>query len=131
MVIDTSALVAILLQEPESAGCARAIKQDPVRLLSAVSALEAAIVMESRKGPLGGRDLDLLLHRAAVEVVGFNAEQFEIARAAYRKYGRGHHPAALNFGDCCAYSLAKASGEPLLAKGTDFRQTDITMVACD
>jgi ribonuclease VapC len=128
MVIDTSALMAILQQEPEAANYANAIQRDAVRLVSAVSALEASIVVESRKGPNGGRDLDLLLHRAHIEVVAFSSEQYEIARAAYRRYGKGRHPAALNLGDCCCYALAKVSGEPLLAKGEDFRATDIRMV---
>jgi ribonuclease VapC len=128
MVIDTSALMAILQQEPEAANYANAIQRDAVRLVSAVSALEASIVVESRKGPNGGRDLDLLLHRAHIEVVAFSSEQYEIARAACRRYGKGRHPAALNLGDCCSYALAKVSGEPLLAKGEDFRATDIRMV---
>jgi ribonuclease VapC len=93
--------------------------------MSAVSVLETAIVVEARKGPAGGRELDLLLHRGRIDVVPFNAHQLELARDAYRRYGKGHHPAALNFGDCCAYALAAASGEPLLFKGHDFPQTDI------
>jgi ribonuclease VapC len=125
MVIDTSALIAILQQEPDAEAFANAIQLDPVRMLSSIAALEAAVIMESRKGPAGGRDLDLLLHRAQVEIVAFSAEQFELARAAYRKFGKGHHPAALNLGDCCTYALAKVSGERLLAKGNDFRQTDL------
>ena len=128
MVIDTSALIGILQQEPEAANFARAIQDDQVRLLSAVSALETAVVIEARKGPSGGRDLDLLLHRAQVEVVAFSSEQFEAARAAYRRYGKGIHPAALNLGDCCAYALARISGEPLLAKGEDFTKTDLRVI---
>ncbi|MBZ5620417.1 MAG: type II toxin-antitoxin system VapC family toxin [Acidobacteriia bacterium] len=127
MVIDTSALIAILQQEPEAGPYARAIGSDPVRLVSSVSALETAIVIESRKGPSGGRDFDLLLHEARAEVVPFTVEQFEIARGAYRKFGKGRHPAALNFGDCCTYALAKVSGEALLAKGNDFPRTDIQL----
>ncbi len=99
-----------------------------MRLLSAVSALETSVVIENRKGPSGGRDLDLLLHRARVEVVAFGAEHYEAARAAYRRYGKGVHPAALNLGDCCAYALARISGEALLAKGSDFTQTDLRLV---
>ncbi len=128
MVIDTSALIAILQQEPEAARFAKAINEAPVRLLSAVSALEASVVIESRKGTIGGRDLDLLLHRARVDIVAFGAEQFETARAAYRRYGKGIHPAGLNLGDCCAYALAQISGEALLAKGDDFPRTDLRMV---
>jgi ribonuclease VapC len=129
MVIDTSALIAILQQEPEAEAFAGAIRNDPVRLLSAVSALEAAIVMECRKGPAGGRALDLLLHRSVTEVVPFTAEQSQAARNAYRKFGRGNHAAALNFGDCCVYALAQVSGERLLAKGNDFAQTGIPLHA--
>lgn len=129
MVIEASALLAILFQEPEAHAFALAIRNAPVRLLSAVSALEASIVLETRKGPSGGRDLDLLLHRGKTEVVPFTAEQLEVARHAYRQYGKSRHPAGLNFGDCCAYALAKVSGEPLLAKGADFPQTDIALVA--
>jgi ribonuclease VapC len=128
MVIDTSALIAILRQEPEADVFARAIREDPVRLLSAVNAVEAAIVIEARKGPSGGRDLDLLLHHAKVEIVSFSAEQFEAARRAWRQFGKGSHPAALNIGDCCAYALARVSGEKLLAKGEDFRRTDIDIL---
>ncbi|MFY9726430.1 MAG: type II toxin-antitoxin system VapC family toxin [Bryobacteraceae bacterium] len=128
MVIDASALIAILQQEAEAEAFANAIQLDPVRLLSSISALEVSVVMESRKGPAGGRDLDLLLHRAQVEIVPFTAEQFELARTAYRKFGKGHHAAALNLGDCCSYALAKVSGQRLLAKGNDFRRTDLSLM---
>lgn len=128
MVIDASALIAILQQEPEAEGFANAIQLDPIRMLSSIAALAASVVIESRKGPAGGRDLDLLLHRAQVEIVAFSAEQFELARAAYRKFGKGHHSAGLNLGDCCTYALAKVSGESLLAKGNDFRQTDLPLI---
>ena len=127
MVIDTSALLAILLQESEAVAFTRAIQSDPIRMLSALSALEASVVIEARKGASGGRDLDLLLHRSRIETVGFSPEQLEMAKAAYRKYGKGRHPAGLNLGDCCAYALAKVSGEPLLAKGNDFPRTDVRM----
>jgi ribonuclease VapC len=126
MVIDTSALLAILLGEPDAEAFAAAIEADPKRLLSAATALEAAIVIEARKGPSGGRELDLLLHRAQVDIVAFTEAHAEIARAAWRQFGRGNHPAALNFGDCCAYALSKTSGEPLLFKGADFSQTDVS-----
>jgi ribonuclease VapC len=125
MVIDSSAALAILLGEADDETFAEAIDADPRRIMSAVSVLETAIVVEARKGPAGGRELDLLLHRGRFDVVPFNAHQLELARDAYRRYGKGNHPAALNFGDCCAYALAAASGEPLLFKGQDFTQTDI------
>ena len=119
MGIDTSAIIAILRQEPEAQAYALAIQKDPVRLLSAASALEAALMIEARKGASGERDLDLLLHHAKAEVVPFTAEQFAAARHAWRNYGKGSHPARLNFGDCCAYALAYV-GEKLLAKGVTF-----------
>ncbi len=125
MVIDTSALIAILFGEPEALSFIRAVADESRKLISAFNALETGIVVEARKGEAGGRELDLLLHRAQIEIVAMNADQAELARTAWRKYGKGNHPAGLNIGDCCAYALAKYSGEPLLFKGNDFRQTDI------
>ena len=125
MVIDTSALVAILLGEPEAESFALAIAGDPNRLISTFPALETAIVIEAKKGRHAGRELDLLLHQARIEMVPMTAEQFELARSAWRKYGKGRHPAGLNIVDCCSYALAKAADEPLLFKGNDFLQTDI------
>jgi ribonuclease VapC len=125
MVIDTSALIAVLFGEPEALTFTRAVADEYRRLISAFNALETGIVVEARKGEAGGRELDLLMHRAQIEIVAMNADQAEIARAAWRKYGKGNHPAGLNIGDCCAYALAKYSGEPLLFKGNDFSQTDI------
>jgi ribonuclease VapC len=127
VVIDTSALVAILTAEPEAPEFARLIQADAVRLVSAVSVLEAAMVIGARKGEVGLGELDLLLHRAAVEQIPFNREQTDAARRAWLLFGKGRHAAALNFGDCCAYALARVSGEPLLAKGNDFRRTDIRL----
>lgn len=128
MVIDTSALVAILFDEPEAPAIELKIEADPVRLISAGSLLEAALVVEGRYGPTGGRELDLLLHKARIEVVAFDNDQAEVARQAFRAYGKGHHPAGLNYGDCFSYALAKVSGEPLLFKGDDFDATDIQRV---
>jgi ribonuclease VapC len=125
MVIDTSALIAILLNEAETEAFAKAIAADPKRLISAFNLLEAAIVIEAKKGEAGGIELDLLLHRARIETVAISAEQVELARTAWRVYGKGNHPAGLNIGDCCAYALAKYSGEPLLFKDGDFALTDI------
>ncbi|HYX26132.1 MAG TPA: type II toxin-antitoxin system VapC family toxin [Thermoanaerobaculia bacterium] len=129
MVIDTSALLAILLGEPEAEDFSRSIAADPKRLVSALSALEAAIVIHARKGAVGIRELDLLLHSAGATVVSFDADQVLLARSAYEKYGKGHHPAALNLGDCCSYALSRSSGEPLLFKGNDFSRTDVIGVA--
>lgn len=124
MILDTSALIAILCDEWEAPLFEEAIEADPVRLLSAASLLEAAIVIEARFGPPGGRELDLLLHAADVEVVAVNREQAEVARDAWRRFGKGRSPAALNYGDCFAYALSKVTGEPLLFKGEDFPRTD-------
>ncbi len=94
-------------------------------MISAANVLETGIVLETRRGESAGREFDLFLVRANLQIVSVDSEQAEIARSAWRKYGKGRHPAALNFGDCFAYALAKSSGEPLLAKGTDFVATDI------
>lgn len=115
----------MLSGEPESEGFEAAVEADPVRLMSTASLLEAAIVIETRFGEHGGRELDLWLHRAGVALVGVDVEQAEIARVAYRHYGKGRHRAGLNYGDCFAYALAKTSGEPLLFKGADFGHTDV------
>ena len=125
MVLDTSALPAILLDEPERRLFNECIEASEKRLLSAASLLEASIVLESRSGELAGRELDLFLHRAKVEVTPVDEQQVEIARAAFRRYGKGNGPAGLNFGDCFSYALARARGEPLLYKGSDFTRTDI------
>src|ERR1043165_2111031 len=125
MVIDSSALVAILLREPEADDFARWIAADPKRLGSAVSALETALVIRGRKGPAGVRELDLLIHSAGLRIVSLDSEQVLLARAAYEKFGKGYHPAGLNLGDCCSYTLARSSGERLLFKGNDFSQTDV------
>ncbi len=128
MVIDTSALLAVLLQEPGAVGVAQAIEAGSPRLLSAASLLEAAIVVESRKGEAGGRELDLLMYRSGIEVVAVDQDQAEIARVAWRRFGKGRHAAALNYGDCFAYALARSRRLPLLIGGNDFSQTDIECV---
>jgi ribonuclease VapC len=129
MVIDTSAVLAILLDEPERRRFNETIQADPKRLISAATVLESGIVLEARGGELAGREMDLFLHRARFEVTPVDADQVEIARAAFRKFGKGRHPAGLNFGDCFSYALAKASGQPLLFKGEGFAQTDIGAAA--
>ena len=125
MVIDTSALVAMLTDEPDAEHLEECVADDPVRMMSTASYLETAIVIESRFGESGGRELDLWLHRASVDLVAVDADQAEAARVAYRRYGKGRHRAGLNYGDCFSYALAKVSGQPLLFKGADFAQTDI------
>ena len=128
MVIDTSAIIAILTAEPETKRLAHAIATDPKRMMSSFSLLEAGIVIETRKGESGGRELDILLHRTNIEVIPLTSDQTQLAQEAWRRFGKGRHPAKLNIGDCCSYALAKYSGEPLLFKGNNFSQTDITTV---
>ena len=125
MVIDTSAIVAIAFDEPEAGSFEALIADDPVRLISAATVFEASIVLESRLGEPGGSELDLWLHRINAEIVAVSADHSDQARRAWRRYGRGRHPAGLNFGDCFSYALAKLTSEPLLFKGKDFSQTDI------
>jgi len=128
MVIDTSALIAILLGEQGAEAFAVAIANDPKRSISAFSALKVSIVIEAKKGEAGGRELDLLLHRSQIEIVAMDSDQAELARIAWRTFGKGRHPAGLNIGDCCSYALSKSSGEPLLFKGDDFSKTDLKIV---
>lgn len=128
MVIDASALVAILLGEPDAGDYARAIEKDPKRLLCAINLLEVAMVVESRTEMRGAGEIDLLIYRSRIQVVQLTAERTELARVAWRRWGKGNHPAGLNLGDCCAYALSKQSGEPLLYKGNDFAQTDVAPV---
>ena len=125
MIVDSSAVLAILFDESDSRRFASAIMEETPCRMSSATALETAIVLESRGGLSAGSELDRLLLRAGMELMPVTPEQFEIARAAWRRYGKGNHPAALNFGDCFAYALAKSAGEPLLFKGGDFSRTDI------
>ena len=125
MVLDTSAIVALLLDEPEAASIADAIERDAVRRISAVTLLESSIVIESRHGSNGLARLDLLVSEAEFEIVPFTAADARSARRAYRRYGKGLHPAGLNFSDCIAYALAIDADEPLLYKGDDFKKTDV------
>lgn len=114
MVVDTSALLAVALDEPEHQLFLDAIALDPRRLISAASVLEAGIIVESRLGPDAGDDLDQSIGQLGLDIEPVTAIQAHIARQAYRTYGKGRHPAALNFGDCFAYALAKDAGESLL-----------------
>ena len=125
MVIDSSAIIAILFDEPESTQFAQAIEADPVRQISTANYLETSIVVSFRTQFAGERQLDHFLLEAGIEIIPVELEQAEIARTAYRRYGKGNHPAALNFGDCFSYALSYTTGEPLLFKGNDFSQTDI------
>jgi ribonuclease VapC len=128
MVLDTSALLAVLLNEADAPAFRLAIEADPVRLLSAASLVEAAIVIEARVGEAGGRELDLLLRKAAITIVAVDAEQAELARQAYRDFGKGRHAAGLHHDDGFSYALAQFARAPLLFKGDDFSRTDVTVV---
>jgi ribonuclease VapC len=126
VIVDTSALIAIMRDEPEARAMAEAIEGATERQLSAANWLEAAVVIDGSRDPVASRRFDELIDVAGIEVIPVTERQAAIARAAYRDYGKGSgHPAALNFGDCFAYALAKESGEPLLFKGRDFVHTDI------
>ena len=129
MVIDTSALVAILQDEPERRTFNEAIEAAESRSISTVSFVEASIIIESRHGPDGTRALDLFISKSEISLVPVDSDQAHLARSAFRQYGKGRHPAGLNFGDCFSYALAKAFDEPLLFKGDDFTQTDIVAYA--
>lgn len=125
MIIDTSAVLAILLGEPDAGRYEDGIAAAWPRRTSVVALLEAAMVVESRGGVAAGEELDTLLDKSAVELVSVTPEHVTAARRAWRRFGKGNHPAALNFGDCFAYALARTAGEPLLFKGEDFARTDI------
>lgn len=126
MIVDTSALVAFVKGEPEAAALAVVLVESPHNRVSAANFLEAAIVVDGAKDPMISRRFDAFIQHHEIEIVAVTKEQAHIARAAYRDFGKGSgHPAQLNFGDCFAYALAKAVGEPLLYKGKDFSYTDI------
>jgi ribonuclease VapC len=128
MVLDTSALVAILQAEPERSAMLEALAKAERRLVSAVTVLEASMVMEGRYGLDAGVDLELFLYNARTEIVPLDSQQAQTAMRAWRKFGKGRHPAQLNLGDCCVYALAKVSHEPVLCKGADFSRTDVPLV---
>lgn len=125
MVIDTSALLAILQNEPERRSFNEAIEADEIRSLSTASFLEASMILESRHGADGVRDLDHFIARAQISLVPVNAEQAHLARDGFRRYGKGRHSAGLNFGDCFSYALSRSIDQPLLFKGDDFPQSDV------
>ena len=128
MTIDTSALLAVLLKEPGWETFRDLLAGPGRKVISSVSVLEASMVLEGRRGSTAAMDLDLFLHRAGIEVIAFDRDQLAVARAAFRRFGKGRHRASLNFGDCAAYALAQWTGEPLLFKGDDFAATDVMRV---
>lgn len=125
MIVDTSAVVAILFRESDAGRYEEAMAAAPHCRMSVVSFVEAAMVIESRDGPARGESLDVLIDEASIELMPMTAEHAYAARRAWRRFGKGNHPAGLNFGDCFAYALAETTGEPLLFKGGDFALTDV------
>jgi ribonuclease VapC len=125
IVVDSSALLAIYLNEPEKASFSSAVVSVDAPCIGAPNFLEASMVAEIRHGEQGCRELDRMAVNLGLEIVAFDASHIQAAREAFRRYGRGRHRAALNFGDCCAYALAKFLGFPLLFKGDDFALTDL------
>lgn len=131
MVIDTSALIAILAGERERRVYVEILEAAESRRLSVASFVESSIVIEARYGAEGLRDLDRFINRAGVQLVPVDSEQGQIARGAFSRFGKGRHRAALNYGDCFSYSLAIVLGEPLLCKGNDFVHTDVALAVHD
>jgi ribonuclease VapC len=125
VILDSSAIIAVLRSEPEAPEFARAIAAAPSRRISAVSYIEAAAVIDSSKDAVASRRFDDFFRVSGIAVETVTARQADIARHAYRDFGKGRHKAGLNFGDCFAYALAKELDEPLLCKGSDFRYTDV------
>ena len=125
MVIDTSALAAILQGEPERRAFIEAIEGAGSRVMSVATFVEISSVVEARWGAEGLLDLDRFISRAGISLVSVDAEQGQMARLAFRRFGKGRHRAALNYGDCFSYALAAVLGEPLLCKGDDFVHSDL------
>lgn len=125
MIVDTSAIIAVLRNESDAAEIGEAMQQARVCRMSAVSYVEAGVVTDSNKNPVLSRRLDDLLRNVRMQLETVTAQQAQLARQAYRDFGKGRHKAGLNLGDCFAYALAKDLDEPLLFKGSDFKHTDI------
>jgi ribonuclease VapC len=125
MVVDTSVILAIIFEEADCNFFLEKLADMQVHRTSAVSYVEASMLLISRRGPDAEAELDLMLQRAEIEIVPVSVEHAKLARTAFRRYGKGRHPAGLNFGDCFSYALARSVGEPLLFKGFDFSRTDI------
>ena len=125
MIIDTSAIIAILAGEPEAAQFARIIESDSAPRIGTPALLEASLVLNRWFGDLADDALDAFVRESGAEIIAFDMPQLRAAQIAYRQYGKGRHPAGLNFGDCMSYALAKVCDEKLLFKGQDFTQTDI------
>lgn len=128
MVVDTSALLSILLEEPEAHAVAEALEAAPDRFLSAATLVELRIVAEARWGPPGAIVVEDIVREAEIQIVDFSADQVEHALDGWRRFGKGNHPAALNLGDCFAYALASREGLPVVCVGDDFAQTDVDVL---
>jgi ribonuclease VapC len=125
MILDSSAVIAVLRAEPEAEAMAEMIDRAEECRISAVSFVEAAIIIDSSRDPIASRRFDEFFRQAEILLEPVTVHQAEVARGAYRDFGKGRHRAGLNFGDCFSYALAKAKAEPLLFKGNDFRHTDV------
>ena len=125
MIVDSSTIIAVLRDEPDAAAIVEALRRALIRRVSAVTYVEAAVVADNNRNPVLSRRVDDLIRDAQMLVETVTVRQAEIARQAYRDFGKGRHKAGLNFGDCFAYALAKEMDEPLLFKGNDFRHTDV------
>jgi ribonuclease VapC len=128
MVVDSSVLIAILLGEQEAEHFSKQLVNTNEIYISAVSIVESSMVIEYKRGELGAKEYDALLDIIMPTIVAFDSQQADLARTAWRQYGKGRHPAKLNFGDCCSYALAKHLNHPLLFKGDDFSKTDLVLV---
>ncbi len=125
MIVDTSAVLAILLKEPDFVYYNRAVTEAERCLMSAANFFETSMVLEARTGIAAGHELDLFIEEVPIQIIAVTPEHAQAARRAWRQFGKGNHPAALNFGDCFSYALAKETREPLLFKGNDFALTDV------
>jgi ribonuclease VapC len=128
MIVDASALIAILQNEPETVALSKSLLEAPICRISPVNYVEAAVVAENNANPVLRRKLDDLIRDASISIETITPKQAEIAREAYRDFGEGRHKASLNLGDCFAYALAKEMREPLLFKGNNFAETDVEVV---
>ncbi len=127
MVVDSSVLIAILLKEPEAEHYANRLINTNDIYISAVTIVESSMVIEYKRGEQGAKEYDELLKIIAPTIIAFDEQQAKLARIAWQEYGKGRHPAKLNFGDCCSYALAKSLNQPLLFKGDDFSKTDLIL----
>lgn len=131
IVLDSSALVAVLLEEPWSGAYLNALLVADMKVISSFNLFESAVVIEARKGPAGSLALDSLCAALEIDVAPFTPQHARLAAESWRRFGKGRHPAGLTLGDCCAYALARSTGLPLLAKGDDFPKTDIQLVSVE